>query len=425
MYLKCCGIDFGTTNSAISVMRKDDSPTLVSFDDNKITIPTAIFFPESNTFSPLFGRKAVASYINGEQGRFMRSLKRILGTDLMDLKTEVNEIYLNYDDIIKNFINHLKETAQSQINNTLDSVVLGRPVHFQDFAPEEDAKAESMLKKIAHSIGFKNVSFQYEPIAAAFAHESKLEDELLACVIDIGGGTSDFSIIRLGGKSRQKIDRKNDILANTGIRIGGNDFDSDLSLKSFMPHFGYKTMLKPDDYINRILPIPHQPYVMLSEWSSVNSLYTYSSQKSIKEIYTRSAEPEKVINLYETIEKELGHNLLDKIEEGKILLSSNNKHTTTLSFLSNSPTITMDIESFETAILKNTQKIVSSLDECLSLAQITRKDIELIILTGGSTEIPYIKNSILNMFPNAQISQEDKLSSVALGLSHEAIRIYR
>ena len=192
-----------------------------------------------------------------------------------------------------------------------------------------------------------------------------------------------------------------------------------------MPHFGYKTMLKPDDYINRILPIPHQPYVMLSEWSSVNSLYTYSSQKSIKEIYTRSAEPEKVINLYETIEKELGHTLLDKIEEGKILLSSNNKHTTTLSFLSNSPTITIDIESFETAILKNTQKIVSSLDECLSLAQITRKDIELIILTGGSTEIPYIKNSILNMFPNAQISQEDKLSSVALGLSHEAIRIYR
>lgn len=424
MFASYCGIDFGTTNSAVSVIKNQNFPSLITFDANKTTIPTAIFFPEAQTYAPLFGREAVANYIEGSQGRFMRSLKRILGTELMDLKTEVNDIYLKYEDIILYFFNHLKQTAQSQINNTLENVVLGRPVHFQDLAPEQDKKAESVLRKIAGNAGIKNISFQYEPIAAAFAHESRLKREQLACVIDIGGGTSDFSIIRLGEKHRQKTSRKEDILANTGIRIGGNDFDSDLSLNCFMPHFGYKTLLKPDSYTQKILPVPHQPYVMLSQWSSINSLYTYKEQKNIKEIYNNCASQDKVINLYETVHKELGHTLLNKVEESKISLSRHKEVLTTLPFLSKSPNILVDVESFEQAIFSNTQKIASSLKECLSLAQITKDQIELIILTGGSTEIPYIKNSLLNMFPNAKISEEDKMSSVAIGLSYDAKRIY-
>ena len=122
----------------------------------------------------------------------------------MNQKTEVNNIYMDYEDIILHFIKYLKQKAESQINTQLDSVVLGRPVHFQDFAPEQDVIAESVLRKIAHLAGFKNISFQYEPIAAAYTHEIKLEKELLACVIDIGGGTSDFSIIRLGKKDSAK-----------------------------------------------------------------------------------------------------------------------------------------------------------------------------------------------------------------------------
>ncbi len=425
MYNTYCGIDFGTTNSAVSVTKFDKKPHLITFENNKTTIPSAIFFPEENTYSPIFGNSAIHKYINGCQGRFMRSLKRILGTDLMDLKTEVNEIRLSYEDIILYFIKYLKQTAEKQINQSLDSVVLGRPVHFQDFAPEQDQKAESVLRKIAYNAGFKNISFQYEPISAAFSHEAKLEKEQLACVIDIGGGTSDFSIIRLGKSNSQKQDRTSDILANTGIRIGGNDFDSNLSINCFMPEFGYKTLLKPDEYTGRILPVPNQPYVELSEWSSINSLYTYSSKKNIKQIYNNSAEPQKVVNLYNTIREELGHTLLNKIEECKIELSNKDEVITTLNFLPTSPIITSNVRDFEKAIYKTTQKIVSSLNECLTQAQVSKQDIGLIILTGGSTEIPYVKNTILKMFPNATISEDDKMSSVALGLSYDAMRLYK
>ena len=373
MYNTFCGIDFGTTNSAVSVTNKADIPHLITFEKNKQTIPSAIFFPEDNTYSPIFGSEAINQYINGGDGRFMRSLKRILGTDLMELKTEVNEIRLSYEDIILYFIKHLKQTAEEEIKQSLDGVVLGRPVHFQDFAPEQDQKAESILRKIAYNAGFKYISFQYEPLAAAFSHEAKLDKECLACVIDIGGGTSDFSIVRLNKNSCNKKDRSDDILANTGIRIGGNDFDSDLSLKCFMKNFGYKTLLRPDEYTGRVLPIPFQPYVMLSEWSSINSLYTYSAKKNIKQIYERAEEISKVANLYEIVEKELGHTLLNKVEESKINLSKNDDVLTKLEFLTQKTEIESNIKEFEQAIENNTSKIVSSLEECVLQAKINKK----------------------------------------------------
>ncbi len=425
MYNSYCGIDFGTTNSAVSVINSENKSHLISFDKNKPTIPSAIFFPEDNTYAPIFGSDAINQYINGSFGRFMRSIKRILGTDLMELKTEVNDIKLSYEDIILHFIKHLKHTAELEIGHTLNSVVLGRPVHFQDFAPEADEKAEKVLRKIAINAGFKNISFQYEPIAAAYAHETTINKEVLACVVDIGGGTSDFSVIKIGGDLVNKIDRSSDILANTGMRIGGNDFDRDLAIRCFMPEFGYKTMLKPDDYTHRVLPVPFQPYTMLSEWSSINYLYTYKEKKNIQEIYNRSAEPQKVVNLYETVQKELGHTLLNKIEECKISLSNNKRVETLLSFISSKPQIPSEIEDFEDSISKNTSKVVEALNECLKQASINKEDIGLVILTGGSTEIPYVKRTILNIFPNALLSDKDKLSSVASGLAYDAMRIYK
>lgn len=425
MYNSYCGIDFGTTNSAVSVVDDFLYSKLVTFENNKTTLPSAIFFPEDNTYKPIFGHSAVLQYINGSQGRFMRSLKRILGTDLMELKTEVNDIWLSYKDIMLYFMKHLKQTAEAEIDSILESVVLGRPVHFQDFAPEADEKAEKVLRQIAFDAGFKNISFQYEPIAAAYAHEQNIEKETLACVVDIGGGTSDFSIIRLGKLFIHKTDRKSDILSNTGIRIGGNDFDYDLSMKCFMPSFGYNTMLKPDEYTSRVLPVPFQPYSMLSEWSNINSLYTYKEKKNIEYIYKHSAEPQKVINLYDIVQKELGHTLLNKVEENKILLSSKDKVETKIDFLSSKPTIISSITDFEASITKNTLKIKEALKECLSQASIKAHQIELIVLTGGSTEIPYVKNTMLKMFPNAQISEENKLSSVASGLSYDAVRFYK
>lgn len=424
MYDTICGIDFGTTNSAISVVNQNENPELIKFQ-NKETIPSAMFFPEDDTYNPLFGMLAIEQYINGGVGRFMRSLKRILGTDLMNLKTNVNDVKISYEDIILKFIKHIKITAELQINKELDSVVMGRPVHFQDFSPDADNKAESMLRHIAYNAGFKYINFQYEPLAAAYFHETKLESECLACVVDIGGGTSDFSIVRLSPQYRYKKDRCEDILANTGIRIGGNDFDNNLSIKCFMPEFGYGTLLMPDDYTGRVLPVPSSPYIMLSEWSSINNLYTYKERKNILQIYERAEEQEKVKRLYEVVEKELGHTLLNKVEECKIALSINNDAEVLLPFISDSTSIKANIHDFEDAIYNNTNKIKRALSDCLSQANVDNSDITLVILTGGTTEIPYIKGEIMKLFPQATVSDMDKMSSVVQGLSCEAMRLYK
>jgi hypothetical chaperone protein len=183
-----------------------------------------------------------------------------------------------------------------------------------------------------------------------------------------------------------------------------------------MPEFGYGTLLKPNPYNGRILPIPFTPYTTLSEWSSVNSLYTYKEKKNISQIYEQAEEKDKVQKLNEIVQKELGHTLLNKIEECKISLTYNNRVNIALDFLKNKSLLNIELDKFEEAIVNSTNKVVESLKECIKLAGVSADDINLIILTGGTTEIPYVKQSVLKLFPKASISEENKLSSVAQGL---------
>lgn len=161
----------------------------------------------------------------------MRSMKRVLGSNLMSVGTRINNKPVKFEFILGKFLKNIKEKSDIFAGREIENVVMGRPVHFRDDDPKGDARAQDELKMIAQSVGYKNIEFQYEPIAAAFAHETKIPNETLACIVDIGGGTSDISIVKLGEKLQKKLDRTDDILASTGVRIGGNDFDKNLSIK--------------------------------------------------------------------------------------------------------------------------------------------------------------------------------------------------
>ena len=195
-------------------------------------------------------------------------------------------------------------------------------------------------------------------------------------------------------------------------------------MKCYMPELGYGTMLKPNPYNGRILPVPFGSYMTLSEWSSINTLYTYKAQKEIQKIYEESSEPQKVRILWETVQKELGHTLLNDVEISKIALSKQELISSRLEFLESKPSIAIKKQRFEESIKKDTQKIVDTMVECLKDAEISFTEIELVILTGGSTEIPYIKKELCRLFSNAEISESGKFSSVSLGLGYEAARVY-
>lgn len=415
MSLCFCGIDFGTSNSSIAIAGPKSSPILVPLENQKPTIPSTIFYEVEQY--PLLGNAAIDAYTNGKTGRFMRSLKRVLGTDLMSAGTLVNGKSVKFENILAQFIRHLKAAAENITDSELENVVMGRPVHFRDNDEKGDARAEQELKEIAHLAGFKNIVFQYEPIAAAYAHENHLSSEKLACVIDIGGGTSDFTLIRLGPKLKNKLDRSDDILASSGVRIGGNDFDKDLSLASFMPELGLKTT-----YGEKDLPVPSSQYFDLAEWSKVNSVYNYQNRKIIKEVLAGAHQPEIYKRLLELVEKESGHILLGLVEAAKVELTNAEEFISHLDFLSDNPSVKTRQTIFNHAIKLDVNKTQKAVQECLKQANISAKNVDLVVLTGGSTEIPLVQQQLCEIFPEAEISGENKLSSVGLGLAYDSLR---
>lgn len=408
-----CGIDFGTSNSSLAVANQDDV-FLIPVENDQTTIPSAMFFARKDNHA-YFGREATERFLTRQPGRLMRSLKRVLGTPAMRQGTMVNGELMKFDQIVASFLDQMKQKAEADIGGELRHVVMGRPVHFVDNDPAADQRAENELKSVALSLGFEHVGFQFEPIAAAFAHEARVVGEKLAMVVDLGGGTSDFTIIRLSRENARKHDRNGDILANTGVRLGGNDFDKDLSLAEMMPELGFRTK-----YGGKNLEVPSYHYFDLSEWSKVNFLYTNRILFQAKQLLRETHDPVRYGRLISVLEQETGHAVLAETEKIKIGLASSDTFVAALDFIDQDLRIDVAREDFNAAITTKTERIVLAARECLQAAGITPEEIGLVIMTGGSTEIPLIQDHFRRLFPAADWSEENKLSSVGLGLAYDA-----
>jgi hypothetical chaperone protein len=417
--MRACGMDFGTSNSAMALPDPQGHITLAPCEGNHGTLPTALFYAASGGL-PQVGRAAQKLFFEGEEGRFMRSLKRLLGTSLMTQATVVNGKPRYFDTIIADFMKHLKARAEVVAAAPLDAVVMGRPVHFVDGDNTADQHAEAQLAAVARQAGFAHVQFQFEPIAAAFAHERRVAREKLALVVDIGGGTSDFTLIKICADYSAKADRKDDILASHGIRTGGNDFDKQLSLAAFMPLLGYR-----GTYGDKNLAVPLAPFHDMSEWSKINFLYTPQQRREMALILREAHAPERLSRFARVLELESGHSLLAAVEETKIALTAQTAAAAPLGFIE--PALTADVtrEDFDRAIGGNMADILAAMDDCLQSAQTDAAKIDIVILTGGPTETPLLQDAIRKRFPQAAISEDERMASVALGLGHDAHRVFK
>src|SRR6202521_3117453 len=211
--MSICGLDFGTSNTTLGTI-EGHAPVLAALETGYTTIPSAIFYEVDGAV--LIGRRAIEAYVEGAPGRLMRSLKSVLGTSLIDETTRVGRERVRFRDVIAYYVGAVKRRAEQVVGCQLLQVVHGRPVHFVEDDPAGDAKAEAVLRDIAETVGFKDISFQFEPIAAALDYERQISSEEIALIADIGGGTSDFSIVRLSPRQHGQAGRKDDILANDG-----------------------------------------------------------------------------------------------------------------------------------------------------------------------------------------------------------------
>lgn len=413
---RACGLDFGTSNSTVGCLRPGRE-TLLPLEDGKVTLPSVVFFNAEDD-STRFGRAALQEYLAGYEGRLMRSMKSLLGSRLIDGKTEVHGRSLPFRDLLKQFIGELKRRAELHGERTFEHAVLGRPVYFVDDDPAADRMAEATLAEIARSVGFAEVSFQYEPIAAAFHYETEIEREELVLVADIGGGTSDFSLVRLSPQRAMQSDRRGDLLANGGVHVGGTDFDRLFSLDSVMPLFGYRSLLTSQR------EMPSGIFFDLATWHSINSAYTYQVLTEQKRLAFDAQEPEKSARLLTLIEKRAGHWLANEVEQAKIALSDQEHTVLALDRIETGLRLPLTRDAFDAATSGLVGKIEATLATLLHDAGVAPVDIDTIFFTGGASGVPRLRRRIAALLPQARPVEGDLFGSIGAGLAIEAARRY-
>jgi hypothetical chaperone protein len=412
-----CGVDFGTSNSTLGFQRPGLSPLLL-LEDGKPTLPSVVFFNAEEERAS-FGRAGLAEYLAGYEGRLMRSLKSLLGTPLIEGQTEVLGRALPFRSLLTQFIAELRRRGEAAAGCQFDHAVFGRPVHFIDGDPQADRLAEDTLREIALAVGFRDVAFQYEPIAAAFDYESGIAREELVLVADIGGGTSDFSLVRLSPERAGIADRRGDILANGGVHLGGTDFDKYLSLAAVMPLLGLGSRLRSGS------EVPSSYYFNLATWHTINFAYTQKAMLQLKDLYRDACDTVALDRLRGLIEARAGHWLALKVEEGKIALSASAAVPLQLERLAPPVDLLLTRDGFDGAVSHLVEAIERTVGALLRDAGVGPDAIDTVFFTGGSSGVQLLRERIAALAPQARKVEGDLFGSIGSGLALDAARRFR
>ena len=413
-----CGLDFGTSNSTLGRVDANGVPQLVELEDGQPTMPSVLFFGfEDDRLH--YGRAAVAEYVSGADGRLMRSLKSVLGTALFADTTRVKARRLGFGEIIGSYVGELKRRAEAGLGGELTRVVMGRPVHFVDDDPVADKAAQGQLEAAVKAQGFADIAFQFEPIAAALDYERQVAGEKLALIIDLGGGTSDFSLVRVSPDRACRPDRTDDILATAGVHIGGTDFDRLLAMSRVMPELGLGSRTLDG---KRHLPVA--PYNDLSTWHRINRLYDAKAVRDLRSTMREAREAEKVETFVMLVEERLGHRLIGAVEAAKIALSDSDEVAFSIAVRERVIETPITVSQLGEALAASIGRLEKTIAETVRLAGIGAGDIDSMILTGGSTLVPAVAGRLRAMMPDAEVVRTDVLGSVGMGLALEARRIF-
>jgi hypothetical chaperone protein len=407
------GIDFGTSNSAAALIGPDGQMHTMALDGARSEMPTALFFA-SETHTVLFGSEAMQAYLNGTEGRLLRSLKSLLGSRLMDEYTAVNHQSVQFFDIVVLFFKELKRRCETQVGQPLTRAMLGRPVHFVDDDAARDATAQETLGRAAREAGFTDIAFQLEPIAAALDFEQRVQGETTALVVDIGGGTSDFTVIRLNPARTRMADRNADILATTGVHIGGTDFDRLLDLSTVMPLLGYKHIGTGGR------PVPSSVFFDLSTWHLIHQAYTRKAMHFAQELWTDYADRSLHARLMDALEGQHGHRMLAQVEAAKIACSiGGHDALVDLDFLGHGPSehlgATVTVPAMAETLHQALDQVVQCAQLCVQRSGLA--SVDAVYLTGGSSALRPLVEALRAAMPEATLVEGNRFGGVAAGLA--------
>ena len=409
------GIDFGTTNSALSIYDEEKKVIVET-----ISIPSLIYFTEAKSFvngeSHIVGEKAIEAYLNdGMKGRFIKSIKQILSRTTFT-ETRIHHKRYTAADLVTLILQDLKAKADKIIGGECKKAIIGRPVFFDDDNTQKDSLAQSRLKKAAENAGFTDVRFQFEPIGAAFAYEKTITKKERVLVADLGGGTTDFTYLILDPQKVGSKDRKNDMIASGGIYIGGDSLDSAFMWDRGTPYFGKNTTYEATP--GKILNVPKSLFANICTWDKMNFFNGLKIQKEIEEYYYYSGNDPKFKNLITLIENNLGYSLFRSIEKTKIELSDLPASDFKYSNMDIEIDENISLNQYNSIIEKDVNKIAVYLNQFMESYKINANEIDCLFLTGGTSMVAAIQNLFRTKFPHIPLNSGDNFKSVAKGLAY-------
>ena len=442
------GFDYGTANCSVAVMQ-DGVPRMLMMENGSTLLPSMLSAPTREAVSEWlyrhhqvpatgdetqallrramnynrdedidvlgnsvqFGLASLKQYIDDpEEVYFVKSPKSFLGAS--GLKPQQVAVF---EDLVCSMMLHIRQQAQTQLQESIEQAVIGRPINFQGLGGDDaNAQAVGILERAAQRAGFREVVFQYEPVAAGLDFEASLSEEKRVLVVDIGGGTTDCSVLLMGPQWRTRHDREQSLLGHSGCRVGGNDLDIALAFKSLMPLLG----MGGETEKGIALPIlPWWNAVAINDVPAQTDFYSSANGRLLRDLARDARDAEKVALLYKVWQQRLSYRLVRSAEESKIALSESAQIDTTLPFISDSLATAISQDGLEAALNQPLTRILEQVQ--LALENSSEKP-DVIYLTGGSARSPLIKKALAEQLPGIPIAGGDDFGSVTAGLARWA-----
>ncbi len=447
------GFDYGTANCSVAIM-KDGVPALLPLEQGSTLLPSMLCAPTRDAVSEWlfrhhqvptpeadnqailrralafnreedievtpnsvqFGLASLAQYMaDPEDVWFVKSPKSFLGAN--GLKPQQVAFF---EDLVCAMMLHIRQKAEQNLNQSITQAVIGRPINFQGLGGDEaNRQAQGILARAASRAGFKDVEFQFEPVAAGLEFEATLKQETRVLVVDIGGGTTDCSMLLMGPEWHDKSDRSASLLGHSGCRVGGNDLDIMLAFKELMPLLGLGGATEK----GTALPaLPWWNAVAINDVPAQSDFYATASKKLLLDLIRDAREPEKVKRLLKVWQQRLGYRLVRAAEESKIALSEQANVSTQLAFIEQSLETAISVQGLEAAIAQPLERIQEQVKMALD-ASGTRPDV--IYLTGGSARSPVLRQALQQQLPDIPLASGDDFGSVTAGLARWAQVMFR
>ena len=417
------GIDFGTTNSSIALATGSGHVELAHFSELGTATDSyrSLLYLEqvkergTNTLKSWSGPEGIEHYLSADgAGRLMQSLKSFLSSRTL-VTTEVFGRRHTLVSLIARILEDLRRNAEAQFGLRIHSAVVGRPVQFVGAEKDDDnAYAEKRLSEALHAAGFESVEFELEPVAAARYYESTLDRDQLILIGDFGGGTSDFSLLRVGPTILRRGRTAADLLGNAGLGLAGDAFDAKIVRHLVAPALGAGSQMRS---LDKILTVPGWVYAKLERWHYLSFLKARDTMEMLRGVQGHALEPEKIKALIHLIKEDLGFRLHRAVQTVKCKLS----HDPAATFQFDDGAVEIDAvlerSVFESWIAEELDQIATCVDALLARSGARSADVDAVFLTGGSSFVPAVRRIFETRFGAEKIRAGNEFTSVAHGLA--------